>query len=104
MSFDCANLLFTKRHPPFCTGERMNVVDAAVERLSFAKRHPPLLDLQGATNFFARDFVFRLWHKRILLALESSLVKDLTAFERVRIFFVFEFFALGYSLATASLP
>ena len=33
LSFDCANLFFAKRHPPFCTGERMNVVDAAVERM-----------------------------------------------------------------------
>ena len=80
LSYDCANLLFMKRHPPLLHGWEDERRGCRSRACKFCEAPPPpSLDLRGATNFFARDFVFRLWHKRILLALESLLVKDFPA-------------------------
>ena len=81
LSFDCANLYFAKRHPPFYMGGRMKVIDAAVERVYVLRSAtPPLLDLRGVDEFLCEI-------STLVLCSSTFLPWDLRSWR----FFVFDF-------------
>ena len=87
-------LVFCEAPPPFCMGERMKVIDAAVERMYVLRSAtPPLLDLQGAMNFHTRDFDF-----------DSLLVDFPVLGSSVMKIFCLRTSTLGTSLARTFLP
>ena len=83
-------LVFCEAPPPFCTGERMKVIDAAVEHVYVLRSAtPPSLDLRGALNFYVQDFDLAFTLIKDFSALGSSLMK----------IFCLRLSALGSSLA-----